>query len=207
MGNVYTQQNGYVLWEVISALQKEIRRGNEKEAMFWALELLPRYEAYLWRRLVVIANEDIGIANPEALMLVPSQRAVFFEFRNAGKDSSCRLVLANTIILLCRSPKSRIADHFQCVVNQGRAHGERLEIPDYALDKHTSAGKRLGRKADHWLDVGCVLIPEPEVDDPYEEQACAYWTGDFIEVPAWPKPSQSAASRSDAEHAQGSFDF
>ena len=34
MGQVYTQQNGYVLWEVISALQKEIRRGNEKEAMY-----------------------------------------------------------------------------------------------------------------------------------------------------------------------------
>ena len=40
-------EGGYVLGEVISALQKEIRRGNEQEAMYWALELVPKYEAYL----------------------------------------------------------------------------------------------------------------------------------------------------------------
>ena len=106
MASLFTQTN-FPLDEVISALQKDIRRGNEAQAMYWALELIPRFEAYLWRRLCVIVNEDIGIANPTLLLLVPTQRALFMEFREAGRDGSARLVLANTILLLCRSDKSR----------------------------------------------------------------------------------------------------
>jgi replication-associated recombination protein RarA len=66
-------QDDYPLGVVISALRKEIRRGNEEMAMYWCYELIPTFEKYLWRRLVVIVNEDIGIANTELLMLVPIQ--------------------------------------------------------------------------------------------------------------------------------------
>ena len=114
---VFTQ-NGYGLDEIISALQKDIRLGNEEQALYWALELLPRYEAYLWRRLLVICNEDIGIANPEILVQVQVLRSQYFEFREEGKDGTCRLILANAILLMCRSPKARIADHVQRVVTQ-----------------------------------------------------------------------------------------
>lgn len=38
-----TTKNNYLLDEAVSALQKEIRRGNEENALFWALELFPRY--------------------------------------------------------------------------------------------------------------------------------------------------------------------
>ncbi len=175
--NVMTQ-NGYNLFEVISALQKEIRRGEEENALYWALELVPLFEDYLWQRLVVITNEDIGIANPTALYVVPSQRAIYFEFRTAKKDGSARLALANAILLLCRSPKSRIADHFQCAVNQDRLHGKRLEIPDYALDKHTQHGRKMGRGVEHWLDEGCVLNPTPDIHDPYRERAASWWMHD-----------------------------
>ena len=49
-------QNGYPLDEIISALQKDIRRGNEEQALYWCLEMVPRFEAYLWRRLIVICT-------------------------------------------------------------------------------------------------------------------------------------------------------
>ena len=39
-------QGGHGFLEVVSALQKEIRRANEREAAYWAFELVPRYEAY-----------------------------------------------------------------------------------------------------------------------------------------------------------------
>lgn len=185
-------QNGYVLFDVISALQKEIRRANEEAAMYWALELVPKFEAYLWRRLIIIANEDIGIANIPILTLVPSQRAVYLEMRGEGKDSSARLILANTILAMCRGPKSRIADHFQCAVHQDRLHGKRLEIPDYALDKHTSRGRKLGRDVQHWLDVGCQLVPPSEVPDPYVARAAHNWQTDFIEV-SWGRRSSKGA--------------
>lgn len=175
-----TTQSGYPLLEVISALQKEIRRGNEENAMYWALELVPHFEAYLWRRLIVIVNEDIGIANPFLLQLVPTQREVYNEFREQGRDGSARLALANVILLMCRSPKSRVADHFQCAVNQDRLHGKHLEIPDHALDKHTARGRKMKRGTAHWLAEGCVLAPSSEVNDPYVERAAHWWSGNFI---------------------------
>jgi hypothetical protein len=179
-------QNGYLLGEVISALQKEIRRGGEENAMYWALELIPRFEAYLWRRLTVIINEDIGLASPEVFYILPALRAQFFEFRQAGRDGSARLVLANAILYMARAPKSRIADHFQRVSVERWMNGERLDIPDYALDKHTMRGRNLGRKsADFWLDEGCQLANPGEVDDPYQEQAEAYWRAGRNQAPEW----------------------
>ncbi|MGB8648037.1 MAG: hypothetical protein WCF84_22570 [Anaerolineae bacterium] len=176
-------QNDYDLLEVVSALQKEIRRGNEEQAMYWALELVPHFEQYLWKRLTVIVNEDIGIANPLLLQLVPTQRTVYFDFRTENRDGSARLALANAILLMCRSPKSRIADHFQCAVNQDRLHGLHLEVPDYALDKHTGRGKRRGRDVQHWLTEGCQLNPVSEIVDGYAVRAADWWRGDeFIQT-------------------------
>jgi len=200
MASLFTQ-TGFPLDEVISALQKDIRRGNEERAMYWALELIPRFEAYLWRRLCVIVNEDIGIANPTLLLLVPTQRALFMEFREAGKDGSARLVLANAILLLCRSPKSRLADHFQCVVNQERLQSpvSKPKIPDYALDKHTRRGKNMKRGLDHWLDEGCLLNP-PADPDPYAGRARALWASPDFADTDWPK--RKRAGKTDEEDNQ-----
>lgn len=182
MTRIYTKKHGHPLGQAISALQKEIRRGNEYEAMYWALELIPFFEVYFWKRLKVIVNEDIGIANPQLLALVPIQEKVYMDFREEGKDGSARLVLANVILLMCRSPKTRISDHFQCVVHQDREHGKTVDIPDYALDKHTAKGKRMGRGFKHWLDEGCQLNPPSEIEDPYEQAAADHWTGDHIKT-------------------------
>lgn len=55
---------GYDLHEVISALQKELRRGKEYEAVYWASELESFNPKLLWNRVRVIASEDVGIATP-----------------------------------------------------------------------------------------------------------------------------------------------
>lgn len=189
-------QGNYNLMEAISALQKEIRRGNEEPAYYWALELIPLYESYLWRRLIVIVNEDIGIANIPLLGLVPQQRAIYFEFRsNQGGNGSAKLVLATTILALCRSPKSRIADEFNTTVEQERRHGKRLEIPDYALDKHTGRGRKLDRHYAHWLDEGCLLQPPDELDNPYTVRARDFWLHDFIRGDEWGTARKSPASQ------------
>jgi replication-associated recombination protein RarA len=55
--------------EVISALQKEIRRGNAENAVLLAYEMMitsPAMEDYLWQRLMVISVEDIGFGEPNA---------------------------------------------------------------------------------------------------------------------------------------------
>lgn len=186
-------QNGYNLMEAISALQKDIRRGNEEDAYYWALELAPQYEAYLWRRLIVIVNEDIGIANIPLLALVPQQRAAYFEFRaTRNGNGSAKLILATTLLALCRSPKSRIADEFNTVVEQDRRHGKRIDIPDYALDKHTGRGRKFGRDYEHWLKEGCRLEPLADVENPYIQRARDYWLLDFIRGDDWGKASKNA---------------
>lgn len=176
MSHLPPTTKGYAVGEVVSALQKEIRRGKEVDALFWALEMCPRYEAYMWRRLLVIVHEDIGVANPQLLQLVPEMRRAYFEFRAWSKDGSAQMVLTNAIVLMCRSPKSRLGDEMKTWLRDEREHGMKLKVPDYALDKHTGAGKRKGRGFDHWIEEGCVLIPPPEPENSqYHDRAVKTW--------------------------------
>jgi len=135
-----TTRNGYAMHEVMSALQKDIRRCNERDAVFWGLEMAPNFESALWHRLVVISHEDIGLANPLVFTAIPTMRDEYFRLRTKS-NSGCWLVLVNAVMLLCRSPKSRLADDVFATVH-GEAHNAvyRPEIPDYALDGHTLRG-------------------------------------------------------------------
>lgn len=177
-------KNGYILLEVISALQKEIRRGKEFEALYWAFELLPNFERYFWRRLKVIINEDIGIANPTLIILVQTLSEQYFEFRERG-DLSAVLCVANAILSACRSLKTRVGDNMVVVMMEKIAHGEiKLEIPDYALDKHTQRGRSMGRGFKHWVEEGSQIDREdPNIDDPYKKEAQNYLINNFKPFP------------------------
>lgn len=160
---------GYYLDEVVSSLQKSIRRGHEKNALFWAMEMLPRYERYLWRRLKIISSEDIGIANPEIVVQVQTLCDQYFEFRQRG-DMSCVLFVVNAILFMCRSEKTRLADHFICMMIQEREQGIlKLEVPDFALDMHTRKGRQMGRGLRHFRKEGAQLsgAPRNKMRDPY----------------------------------------
>ena len=74
-----TTRNGYAGDEVISALQKSIRRGLEEQACMFAYELYvssPQLEEKLWRRLLTISVEDIGMGNPMAAVNCPIQEEI-----------------------------------------------------------------------------------------------------------------------------------
>jgi hypothetical protein len=189
-------QNSYELSDVISALQKDIRRGNEENAMYWAYELIPQFEFYLWRRLVVIANEDIGIAEPTIFMTIAVLRDQFFEFRKDGRNGTARLILANAILTMCRAKKSRISDHFQRYMMEEWQNGRKREIPDYALDKHTSRGRTMKRGVQHWLGEGCRLIPEGDVPDPYAGTAQEHWLNGRDKAAEWGQRSLSSLKTS-----------
>ena len=65
--------HGFAADQVISALQKEIRRGHTENAVLLAYEMArtsPALEDYLWQRLLVIAVEDIGFGELQAPVLV-----------------------------------------------------------------------------------------------------------------------------------------
>jgi replication-associated recombination protein RarA len=168
---------GYPFDEVVSALQKAIRRGLEEEAMYWAAELETRYYDYLWKRLQIISVEDIGIADPQAVLYVAEMRRLYQELKKEydkepkKKARSFRMALANAILALCRAKKSRIGDEFQIVVYGRREAGWRLEVPDHALDKHTSRGRGMGRGQEHFWSEGVKISNEAGIDNPYSGEA------------------------------------
>ena len=66
-------KNGYAGDEVISALQKSIRRAKEEDACMFAYEMYissPQLLEKMWRRLLTISVEDIGMGDPMAAVLV-----------------------------------------------------------------------------------------------------------------------------------------
>ena len=170
-----TEFGNYDLGEVMSALQKSIRRSLEFEAYYWADECCPKFAKAMWTRLIIISHEDIGIAEPQAQLYIDMCRRQWFEMCKESKQGSARMVLANAILMLCRATKCRLADHFQTSQRGFREiEGRRLEIPDYALDRHTARGSRMRRSWDHFREVGTILHDRSDIEDPYEKDFWRY---------------------------------
>ena len=161
---------GYDIYELLSALQKDIRRGKEYEAVFWAAELESFNPKTLWNRLRVIASEDIGIANPFAPLVIDVLEKEYDDARRRNNDSY-RLFLTHAVLFLARSRKSRIVDDLLNVVYGEIQHEDKkLPIPDYAIDMHTLRGKKMGRGLEHFFSEGNKLKKEP-YENPYTEKA------------------------------------
>jgi putative ATPase len=100
---VYDRQ-GDAHYDVISAFIKSIRGSDPDAALFWLARMLEAGEdaRYIARRMVVHASEDIGLADPRAL-LIATAAAHAVEYVGLPE---CRLNLAEAAIYLARAPKS-----------------------------------------------------------------------------------------------------
>jgi len=171
--NMHTP-GGYKNGEVASALQKAIRRGKEREALFWATELaLAGYENYVWKRLRVIASEDVGLADPTAAMTVRALYENWLETKKAKHEEP--LFLVHAVCLLARAPKSGIVVHAWMAFYEGDRQAMGMEIPDEALDMHTARGRRMGRGKEHFLEEAGRLENET-LPDPYFAEGASAWT-------------------------------
>lgn len=158
----YQTAGGYPLDEVMSVLQKSIRRGEEQTALFFAQELESRFPASLWRRLIVCSHEDIGLADPDVIHFVALCEVQYWQMQTKH-DKIFSLPVINAVLRLCRAPKSREADYWYSIMYQ--SDEVKLEVPDWALDKHTERGRRMGRGVDHFYDEGAVLNPSADYRD------------------------------------------
>lgn len=166
-----TTRNGLNGDEVISALQKSIRRGLVEEACKFAYEMYitsPQMEDKLWRRLLTITVEDIGMGDPNAPILINNLNQIRLQFDYADGDRPIYFIHA--IRYLCNCMKDRSSDLLKNIVIKGFAMGEVPEIPDYALDKHTVRGAAMGRDSFHFLNEASKVIPQMEVDNDYKER-------------------------------------
>ncbi len=142
-------KRGYYLDEVVSAMTKEIRRGNEDKALFWAMEMcLSGYSKYFWTRLSVLVPEEIGLADPIAMVVVNNAYQMFERRVKKWSEGPITQELIGVVILyLCRAPKNSEAAYAAYATFDEINQGRREPIPDYARDMHTHAGRELLRKA------------------------------------------------------------
>ena len=166
-------------FDCLSAMQKCIRRGMEREAMEFACELGHTSKAFgtmVGNRLQIISHEDVGLATPEVIPLVYACCQQAKEFYDPEKLGKWRMMIGTAIRAMCRAPKSREGDHFQAAIGlANELEGVTPGIPDWAYDQHTLKGRRMGRGVEHFREESTKLVPAPDRPDPYEEEACEMW--------------------------------
>ena len=159
--------NGFQADHVISALQKEIRRGNAENAALLAYEMMitsAALEDYLWHRLKVISVEDIGFGE----LLAPVMLQSLYEMcsacdRGVGER---KLYAMHAVRYLCSCKKDRSSDEMINWINHSSKLGNLLPvIPDYALDMHTAEGQKKGRGRRHFFEEASRVNPEVEDRD------------------------------------------
>lgn len=135
-------KNGDAHYDVISALQKSIRGSDVNAALHYLGRLVEAGDLpIIARRLMVIAYEDIGLANPAAAQrtVTAVQAAEKLGFPEA------RIPLANAVVDLSLSPKSNstyVAIDAALADIRARKSGD---VPDHLRDSHYSGAKKLGR--------------------------------------------------------------
>ena len=164
-------RNGLAGDEVVSALQKSIRRANTEDACFFAYEMYITSEAMenkLWQRLLSISVEDIGMGNKDAVLYIKTLNDVRKEF--PYRDGDRPMFFIHAVRILCESLKDRSSDLLKNIVIKNFAMGFVPEIPDIALDKHTVRGQEMGRDSFHFLNEASKVFPEAEINNDYKKQ-------------------------------------
>ncbi len=164
-------RNGYAAEEVISSMQKAVRRADEELACRFAYELYissPQMLLKMWRRILVMSVEDIGMGDPNAAVVVNNLYQMSKEYEYADGDQPMYFVHA--LRYLCKCKKDRSSDLLKNIVIKTTAQGTHPEIMDVALDKHTPRGRAMGRDSFHFFHEGSKVTPELEVDNDYKER-------------------------------------
>jgi len=129
-------------YDVASAFIKSLRGSDPDAALYWLARMLESGEdpRFIARRLVILASEDVGNADPQALVLAAAA-AQAVEFIGLPE---CQLNLAQAVTYLATAPKSNAS-----MVALGRAQedvrsGRTLEVPKHLRDASYRGAKKLG---------------------------------------------------------------
>ena len=141
-------KNGEQHYDVISAFIKSVRGSDPNAAIYYLARMLAGGEEprFIARRLVILASEDVGLANPNALLLA---NACFDTVHKIGMPEA-RITLAETTIYLATSPKSNSAYK---AINQALAMVEKdttnRPVPLHLRNAPTKLMDKLGYGADY----------------------------------------------------------
>ncbi|WP_343657702.1 replication-associated recombination protein A [Chryseobacterium sp.] len=100
-------KNGEQHYDIISAFIKSMRGGDPNGAVYWLARMIAGGEdiKFIARRMLILAAEDVGLANPNALVVANN----CFQAINVIGNPEARIILSETAVYLAVSPKSNSA--------------------------------------------------------------------------------------------------
>lgn len=140
-------KQGDMHYDIISAFIKSIRGSDPDAAIYWLARMIAGGEdpEFIARRLVIVAAEDIGLANPNALLLA---NATFDTIRKIGMPEG-RIPLAECVVYLAASAKSNSAYMAIDAALAEVARSGDLPVPLHIRNAPTSLMKKMGYGADY----------------------------------------------------------
>ena len=130
-----------------SAMIKSIRGSDPDAGLYWTFKMLQGGEdpRFLARRLVILASEDIGLANSHALTVALS---AFDACEKIGLPE-CEYNLAHAVIYLATSPKSNSVTRAIAAVKKSLREKPAQAVPIWLRDAHTKTNRSLGHGEDY----------------------------------------------------------
>ncbi|MEM9825177.1 MAG: replication-associated recombination protein A [Planctomycetota bacterium] len=156
-------------YDLASALIKTIRGSDVDGAIYWLARMLEGGEdiRFLCRRLVILASEDIGNADPQALQIaVAAMQACEF----VGLPE-CQLTLSQTVAYLALAPKSNAATRAIGAARTDVRNQRTIPVPKALKDAHNAGGKSRGHgegyRSAHHSEDGFVAADFLGLASPY----------------------------------------
>jgi putative ATPase len=140
-------KNGEKHYDIISAFIKSLRGSDPNAAVYWLARMVEGGEdpKFIARRMVILASEDIGMANPNALLLAQT----CFESVNVIGWPESRIILSHAAIYLATSPKSNSAyQAIEAALELVRQEGD-LPVPLHIRNAPTTLMKKIGYGKDY----------------------------------------------------------
>lgn len=166
--------HGIPVDDLVSVLQKEIRRSNVDNAVLAAYEMYttsPDVAEHLWTRLRLIVVEDVGMGLPLGPLLIDTLHRNFQATPGGDWMMACHAVR-----LLARAQKDRTSsEHADWVATKVQLGEALVEVPDYAHCVHTKAGQLMGRGLVQWWENG-AQVPDEVADADHQ------WRDELIAI-------------------------
>ena len=145
--SVLFDKNGDFHYDIVSAFIKSIRGSDPNGAIYWLARMIEAGEdiGFIARRLLILAAEDIGIANPTALVFANS---TFQAVTSVGYPEG-RILLSECVIYLATSPKSNAAYKAINEAQEKVRQTGNLPIPLHLRNAPTKLMKELGYGEDY----------------------------------------------------------
>ena len=173
-------------YDIISAFIKSMRGSDPDAALYWLARMIEGGEdpKFIARRMFIAASEDIGNADPQALLIA---EAAFKSAEVIGYPE-CRINLAQAAIYLALAPKSNAAEvGIDAALSEVR-HGPLRPVPDHLRDRHRPGSEEYGaylyphnypkgwveqRYLPEGLEKGCFYHPSDRGWESYRADAAA----------------------------------